>query len=79
MTLAEASEERLRARLRAGDETAFRELVARHDRAMKRTALTFVRTPSVADEVVQDTSVNEDIASLMGELATPAGSAGDAT
>jgi RNA polymerase sigma-70 factor (ECF subfamily) len=53
--VAEASEERLLARLRAGDETAFRELVARHDRAMKRIALTFVRTPSVADEVVQDT------------------------
>ena len=43
------------ARLRAGDETAFRELVKRHDRAMKRIALTFVRSPSVADEVVQDT------------------------
>lgn len=57
MTLAEASEERLLARLRAGDETAFRELVARHDRAMKRIALTFVRTPSVADEVVQDTGL----------------------
>jgi RNA polymerase sigma-70 factor, ECF subfamily len=55
VTVAEASEERLLARLRAGDETAFRELVARHDRAMKRIALTFVRTPSVADEVVQDT------------------------
>ena len=55
MTVAAASEERLLARLRAGDETAFRELVARHDRAMKRIALTFVRTPSVADEVVQDT------------------------
>ncbi len=55
MTVAEASEERLLARLRAGDETAFRELVVRHDRAMKRIALTFVRTPSVADEVVQDT------------------------
>jgi RNA polymerase sigma-70 factor, ECF subfamily len=55
VTVVEASEERLLARLRAGDETAFRELVARHDRAMKRIALTFVRTPSVADEVVQDT------------------------
>jgi RNA polymerase sigma-70 factor, ECF subfamily len=52
---AAASEERLLARLRAGDETAFRELVKRHDRAMKRIALTFVRSPSVADEVVQDT------------------------
>src|SRR6202012_2538389 len=34
---------------------AFRELVTRHDRAMKRVALTFVRSPSVADEVVQET------------------------
>jgi RNA polymerase sigma-70 factor, ECF subfamily len=55
VTVAAASEERLLARLRAGDETAFRELVTRHDRAMKRVALTFVRSPSVADEVVQDT------------------------
>lgn len=55
MTVAAASEERLLALLRAGDETAFRDLVARHDRAMKRIALTFVRSPSVADEVVQET------------------------
>ncbi len=55
MTVAAASEERLLARLRAGEESAFRELVARHDRAMKRIALTFVRSPSVADEVVQET------------------------
>ncbi|HXD65762.1 MAG TPA: sigma-70 family RNA polymerase sigma factor [Solirubrobacteraceae bacterium] len=55
MTVAAANEERLLARLRAGDETAFRELVTRHDRAMKRLALTFVRLPSVADEVVQET------------------------
>jgi RNA polymerase sigma-70 factor, ECF subfamily len=55
VTVAAASEERLLAQLRAGDETAFRELVTRHDRAMKRIALTFVRSPSVADEVVQET------------------------
>jgi RNA polymerase sigma-70 factor (ECF subfamily) len=55
VTVAAASEERLLARLRAGDESAFRELVGRHDRAMKRIALTFVRSPSVADEVVQET------------------------
>jgi RNA polymerase sigma-70 factor (ECF subfamily) len=55
VTVAAASEERLLARLRAGDEAAFRELVTRHDRAMKRVALTFVRSPSVADEVVQET------------------------
>ncbi|HEX4429724.1 MAG TPA: sigma-70 family RNA polymerase sigma factor [Frankiaceae bacterium] len=55
MTVVAASEERLLARLRAGDEAAFRALVRRHDRAMKRIALTFVRSPSVADEVVQET------------------------
>ena len=55
MTAAATSEERLLARLRAGEETAFRELVTRHDRAMKRIALTFVRSSSVADEVVQET------------------------
>jgi RNA polymerase sigma-70 factor, ECF subfamily len=42
-------------RLRAGDEDAFRELVRRHDGALRRVARTFVRTPSVADEVVQET------------------------
>jgi RNA polymerase sigma-70 factor (ECF subfamily) len=55
VTAAATSEERLLTRLRAGDETAFRELVKCHDRAMKRIALTFVRSPSVADEVVQET------------------------
>lgn len=43
------------ARLRAGDEMAFRELVTCHDRPMRRIALSYVRTPSVADEVVQET------------------------
>ena len=42
-------------RLRAGDEDAFRSLVDRHDGALRRVALTFVRTPSAADEVVQET------------------------
>jgi RNA polymerase sigma-70 factor (ECF subfamily) len=41
--------------LRAGDEAAFRALVARHDGALRRVALTFVRTPSAADDVVQET------------------------
>jgi RNA polymerase sigma-70 factor (ECF subfamily) len=55
VTVADVGEERLLAQLRAGDEAAFRDLVSRHDRAMKRVALTFVRSPSVADEVVQET------------------------
>jgi RNA polymerase sigma-70 factor, ECF subfamily len=42
-------------RLRAGDEDAFRELVDRHDGALRRVAMTFVRTPSAAEEVVQET------------------------
>lgn len=49
------TEEQLLTRLRAGDESAFRALVGRHDRALRRVALSFVPTPSVADEVVQDT------------------------
>jgi RNA polymerase sigma-70 factor (ECF subfamily) len=42
-------------RLRAGDEDAFRELVGRHDGALRRVARTFVHTSSAADEVVQET------------------------
>jgi RNA polymerase sigma-70 factor, ECF subfamily len=42
-------------RLRAGDESAFEVLVARHDGALRRVARTFVRTDSAADEVVQET------------------------
>ena len=42
-------------RLRTGDEDAFRELVARHDGALRRVARTFVHSPSAADEVVQET------------------------
>lgn len=42
-------------RLRRGDEDAFRELVERHDGALRRVARTFVHTPAAADEVVQDT------------------------
>jgi RNA polymerase sigma-70 factor (ECF subfamily) len=42
-------------RLRAGDESAFQALVARHDGALHRVARTFVRTDSAADEVVQET------------------------
>lgn len=53
--MATASQDVMLARLRAGDEMAFRELVKCHDRAMRRIALSYVRTPSVADEVVQET------------------------
>jgi DNA-directed RNA polymerase specialized sigma24 family protein len=42
-------------RLRAGDEEAFKALAARHDGALRRVARTFVRTPSAADDVVQET------------------------
>ena len=42
-------------RLRAGDEQAFDALVARHDAALRRVARSFVRTPSAADDVVQET------------------------
>ncbi len=41
--------------LRAGDEQAFAKLVARYDGALRRVARTFVRTPSAADDVVQET------------------------
>jgi RNA polymerase sigma-70 factor (ECF subfamily) len=43
------------ARLRAGDEEAFRELLARHHDALLRFARTFVRNPATAEEVVQET------------------------
>jgi RNA polymerase sigma-70 factor (ECF subfamily) len=42
-------------RLRAGDRAAFEALVTRHDRALRRVAQSFVRTPAVADDVVQET------------------------
>ena len=50
-----ANENELLARLLARDESAFVALVERHHSGLKRVALTFVRSPSVADEVVQDT------------------------
>jgi RNA polymerase sigma-70 factor, ECF subfamily len=42
-------------RLRAGDETAFDELVALHDGAMRRVARAYVRTDAAAADVVQET------------------------
>jgi RNA polymerase sigma-70 factor (ECF subfamily) len=46
---------RLLDRLRAGDESAFASLVARHHDAMLRLARTFVPSAAVAEDVVQDT------------------------
>jgi RNA polymerase sigma-70 factor (ECF subfamily) len=47
-------ESALIARLRAGDERAFMELVTAHTPGMRRLALGFVRTPAVADDVVSE-------------------------
>jgi RNA polymerase sigma-70 factor, ECF subfamily len=49
-----AEERTLLAALRSGDETAFAALVDAHGPAMRRVALTFVRSGAVADEVVQE-------------------------
>jgi RNA polymerase sigma-70 factor (ECF subfamily) len=43
------------AALRAGDEAAFRQVVARYNPAMMRQALLYVSTRAVAEEVVQET------------------------
>jgi len=45
------------ARLRAGEEQAFVELAARHHAAMLQLASSFVSSPAIAEEVVQDTWV----------------------
>jgi RNA polymerase sigma-70 factor (ECF subfamily) len=42
-------------RLKAGDEEAFRELLARHHSHLLRFARTFVKSPATAEEVVQET------------------------
>jgi RNA polymerase sigma-70 factor (ECF subfamily) len=47
-------ESALIAALRAGDEKAFMTLVETYTPGMRRLALGFVRTPAVADEVVQE-------------------------
>ncbi len=49
-----ADESALVAALRAGDERAFVQLVEAYTPGMRRLALTFVRTPSLADDVVQE-------------------------
>jgi RNA polymerase sigma-70 factor (ECF subfamily) len=42
-------------RLLAGDEAAFRDLLARHHAALVRLARSFVRNPATAEEVAQET------------------------
>jgi RNA polymerase sigma-70 factor, ECF subfamily len=56
-TTAADEDDELLERLRAGDEHAFVQLVARHHSAMLRIAGSFVPSPAVAEEVVQDTWV----------------------
>ena len=51
----ESGDAELVERLRAGDEAAFASLVDRYDGALRRLALTFVKTPAAADDVVQET------------------------
>jgi RNA polymerase sigma-70 factor (ECF subfamily) len=48
-------DDELVARLRAGDEAAFEGLVCRHHGEMVALARSYVRTPEVAEEVVQET------------------------
>ena len=48
------SDDDLVARLRAGDEAAFRELIDEFDAPLRRVARTYVATDAAADEVVQD-------------------------
>jgi RNA polymerase sigma-70 factor, ECF subfamily len=50
-----ASDEELLRRLRLGDERAYVALVRRYGALMQRVALSYVRTPAVAEEVVQET------------------------
>jgi RNA polymerase sigma-70 factor, ECF subfamily len=52
---APAAQAELLARLRAGDEAAFEDLVARHYATMLAVAQNYVKGRSVAEEVVQDT------------------------
>jgi RNA polymerase sigma-70 factor (ECF subfamily) len=50
-----ADDRALAAALRDGDEAAFGWLVDRYDGSLRRLARTYVSTPAVADEVVQET------------------------
>lgn len=51
----ESDDSALVVRLRAGDEAAFRELLAAHHASLVRVARSFVRNPATAEEVVQET------------------------
>jgi RNA polymerase sigma-70 factor (ECF subfamily) len=51
----ELNERELCAALRRGDEEAFRKLVREYHAPLRRLALGYVRSPAVADEVVQET------------------------
>lgn len=53
--LSEIEDHALVSRLRAGDEAAFGDLVDRYHAPLRRLALSFVKTPSAADDVVQET------------------------
>jgi RNA polymerase sigma-70 factor, ECF subfamily len=53
--LARASDDELLDALRDGDEAAYVALVRRYGGLMQRVALGYVRTPAVAEEVVQET------------------------
>lgn len=57
MTVPEPTDEALLARYRRGEVDAFRLLVRRHQRALYNFALRQVRTPSVAEDIVQDVFV----------------------
>ena len=52
---AHAEDEELLQALRLGDERAYVALVRRYGGLMQRVALNYVRTPAVAEEVVQET------------------------
>ena len=53
-SIPDESDVQLLARVRAGDESAFNQLVDKHDGALRRVARTFV-SETVADDVVQET------------------------
>jgi RNA polymerase sigma-70 factor (ECF subfamily) len=55
MDSARASDDELLNALRLGDERAYVALVRRYGGLMQRVALSYVRTPAVAEEVVQET------------------------